>query len=231
MGRCRDDLQLVEDTLELTARTDFAPLQEMLEAVLSRGGKRLRPAIALLAGGFGSYDAQNQVLLATSIELLHTATLVHDDVIDAAQTRRGQPTANASFDNAATVMLGDYMFAHAAELVARTGHVGVIRLFAQTLKTMATGELRQDISAYDAESASIRDYYARIYGKTASLFETAGRGGALMSECQAGGGAGAGGVRPLPGHGVPDRGTTSWTSRRRRMSWASRWGAICWGER
>ena len=185
-GPVSDDLQLVEDTLELTARTDFAPLQDMLEAVLSRGGKRLRPAIALLAGGFGSYDAQNQVLLATSIELLHTATLVHDDVIDAAQTRRGQPTANASFDNAATVMLGDYMFAHAAELVARTGHVGVIRLFAQTLKTMATGELRQDISAYDAESASMRDYYARIYGKTASLFETAGRGGALMAECQAG---------------------------------------------
>ena len=125
------------------------------------------------------------MLLATSIELLHTATLVHDDVIDAAQTRRGQPTANASFDNAATVMLGDYMFAHAAELVARTGHVAVIRLFAQTLKTMATGELRQDISAYDAESASMRDYYARIYGKTASLFETAGRGGALMSGADA----------------------------------------------
>lgn len=180
-GPVAEDLQLVEDTLELTARTDFAPLQEMLRSVLSRGGKRLRPAIALLSGGFGDYDSQNQVLLATSIELLHTATLVHDDVIDAAETRRGQPTANASFDNAATVMLGDYMFAHAAELVARTGHVGVIRLFAQTLKTMATGELRQDISAYDAESASMRDYYARIYGKTASLFETAGRGGALMS--------------------------------------------------
>ena len=176
-----DDLQLVEDTLALTARTDFAPLQEMLEAVLSRGGKRLRPAIALLAGAFGSYDAQNQVLLATSIELLHTATLVHDDVIDTAQTRRGHPTVNARFDNAASVMLGDYMFAHAAELVARTGHVAVIRLFAQTLKTMATGELQQDIRAYDAESASMRDYYGRIHGKTASLFETAGRGGAMMA--------------------------------------------------
>ncbi|PZC42899.1 MAG: heptaprenyl diphosphate synthase/octaprenyl-diphosphate synthase [Chloroflexi bacterium] len=180
-GPVAEDLQLVEDTLDLTAQTDFLPLQEMLQSVLSRGGKRLRPAIALLSGGFGEYDAQNQVLLATSIELLHTATLVHDDVIDASETRRGQPTANASFDNAATVMLGDYMFAHAAELVARTSHVGVIRLFAQTLKTMATGELRQDINAYDAESASMRDYYARIYGKTASLFETAGTGGALMS--------------------------------------------------
>ena len=180
-GPVAEDLQLVEDTLDLTARTDFAPLQEMLRSVLSRGGKRLRPAIALMSGGFGDYDAQNQVLLATSIELLHTATLVHDDVIDASETRRGQPTANASFDNAATVMLGDYMFAHAAELVARTGNVPVIRLFAQTLKTMATGELRQDISAYDAESGNMRDYYGRIYGKTASLFETAGKGGAMMS--------------------------------------------------
>ena len=230
-GPVADDLQLVEDTLDLTARTDFAPLQEMLEAVLSRGGKRLRPAIALLAGGFGSYDAQNQVLLATSIELLHTATLVHDDVIDAAQTRRGQPTANASFDNAATVMLGDYMFAHAAELVARTGHVAVIRLFAQTLKTMATGELRQDISAYDAESASMRDYYARIYGKTASLFETAGRGRRADVGRRRGGGVGAGRVRALPGHGPSRSSTTCSTSRRRRRRWASRSAATCWRAR
>ena len=88
---------------------------QMLAHVLGAGGKRLRPAIALLAGKFGDYDRDLLVPLAASIELLHTATLVHDDVIDASATRRGRATANSRFNNAAAVMLGDYMFAHAAE--------------------------------------------------------------------------------------------------------------------
>lgn len=180
-GPAAEDLVLVEDTLELVARADFAPLAEMLQHVLQRSGKRLRPAIALLAGGFGRYDPEKQIPLATSIELLHTATLVHDDVIDAAATRRGRPTANSTYDNAASVMLGDYMFACAAELVARTGHVEVIRIFAATLMTMAKGELNQDISAYNPATGNLRDYYQRIFGKTASLFATAGQSGALMA--------------------------------------------------
>src|SRR5690606_31547671 len=114
-----------------------------------------------------------------SIELLHSATLVHDDVIDAAATRRGRATANALFDNAATVMVGDYMFAHAAELVARTGNIDVIRLFARTLMRMATGELHQDISAYNSGQSTL-EYFNRIAGKTASLFATAARGGGMI---------------------------------------------------
>ena len=180
-----DDLAIVEDTLTLVAQSDFLPLEAMLTQVLSRGGKRLRPAISLLCGGFGDYDADTQIPLAASIELLHTATLVHDDVIDSADRRRGQTTANATFGNPASVMLGDYMFAHAAELVARTGHIGVIRLFADTLMVMAKGELAQDVSAFDADSGTMRDYYRRIHGKTASLFATAGAGGAMMSGCDA----------------------------------------------
>ena len=181
-----EDLDLVEDALRLVAESDFAPLEVMLTQVLSRGGKRLRPAVALLAGRFGEYDADRQIPLAASIELLHTATLVHDDVIDAADLRRGDATANATFGNPASVMLGDYMFAHAAALVARTGHIGVIRLFADTLMVMAKGELAQDVAAYDAASGNIRDYYRRIHGKTASLFATAGAGGAMMAECAQG---------------------------------------------
>ena len=180
-----DDLAIVEDTLSLVAQSDFLPLEAMLNQVLSRGGKRLRPAVSLLCGGFGDYDADTQIPLAASIELLHTATLVHDDVIDDSDTRRGHVTANATFGNPASVMLGDYMFAHAAELVARTGHIGVIRLFADTLMVMAKGELAQDVSAFDADSGTMRDYYRRIHGKTASLFATAGAGGAMMSACDA----------------------------------------------
>ncbi len=185
-GPIADDLSRVEETLDQVCRSDFDPLDTMLKAVLERSGKRLRPAIALLAGRFGAYDAERHVLLAASIELLHIATLVHDDVIDAADTRRGRPTANAMFDNAASVMLGDYMFANAAELVSRTGRVDVIRLFAQTLMTMAKGELNQDISAYDTASGNVSDYYQRIHGKTASLFATAGAAGAIMASCDEG---------------------------------------------
>jgi geranylgeranyl pyrophosphate synthase len=180
-GPVQRDLPLVESTLESLKQTDFPVLTNMLDLVLGGGGKRLRPALALLAGQCYDYNLDQLVPLAASVELLHTATLVHDDVIDVAATRRGRPTANSTYDNAASIMLGDFMFAHAADLVARTGNVRVIRLFAHTLMLMATGELDQDVSAFDA-SRDVRDYLNRIGGKTASLFATACEGGAIISE-------------------------------------------------
>jgi geranylgeranyl pyrophosphate synthase len=179
-GPVQDDLVRVEALLESLKSNDFPFLARALDHVLSAGGKRIRPAIALLAGKLHRYDLDLLVPLAASIELLHSATLVHDDVIDAAPTRRGRETANSLFDNAATVMVGDYMFAHSAELVARTGNIDVIRLFARTLMRMATGELHQDMSAY-AYGQSTREYFGRIAGKTASLFATAAEGGAMIS--------------------------------------------------
>jgi geranylgeranyl pyrophosphate synthase len=170
----------VEQTLALIGEVEFPWLADMLSMVLSAGGKRLRPAIALLAGRFGAYDVDLLAPLAASIELLHTATLVHDDVIDNAMTRRGRPTVNSSFSNAATVMLGDYLFAHSAELIARTDNTRVVRLFATTLMKMAKGELNQDMSAYDY-SLTIMNYFGRISGKTASLFAAAAAGGAIVS--------------------------------------------------
>jgi geranylgeranyl pyrophosphate synthase len=121
------------------------------------------------------------VPLAASVEVLHTASLVHDDVIDASPTRRGRATANALFNNAPSVMVGDFLFAHSAGLVARTDNVRVIKLFARTLMRMATGELDQDLSAFDA-SKRISDYLHRIGGKTASLLAAASEGGAIVAE-------------------------------------------------
>ena len=139
-GPVQADLQHIEDELENVTRVEDHPaLTEMLRLVLGGSGKRLRPGIALLAGTFGNYRLDLLVPLATSIELLHTATLVHDDVIDKADTRRNRRTASAVWDNGPAVMLGDYMFAHAAELVARTGNIRVIRLFASTLMKLASG--------------------------------------------------------------------------------------------
>ena len=178
-GPVQADLGLVEQAFASLKDVDYGPLAEMLELVLAGGGKLLRPALALLAGRFGEYNLDRLVPLATAVELLHTATLVHDDVIDNAATRRNRPTANSVFHNATTVMLGDYMFAHAADQIARTNNIRVIRLFSQTLMVMAKGEMRQDLTAYDSRQ-TVRDYLQRIGGKTASLFATACQGGAIV---------------------------------------------------
>lgn len=179
-GPVQEDIALVEATFDLIKQVELAPLAAMLDHVLGVGGKRLRPALALLGGTFGDYDLDRLVPLAASIELLHTATLVHDDVIDAAATRRGRATANSLYDNAVSVMIGDFLFAHAADLVARIGDVRVVRLFSRTLMRIVTGELDQDVGAFDT-SKRIGDYLARIGGKTASLFATACEGGGIAA--------------------------------------------------
>jgi geranylgeranyl pyrophosphate synthase len=180
-GPVQEDLRLVEDTFDRIKHVEnFPALANMLGHVLGGSGKRVRPAIALLSGKFGDYDIDLHVPLAASIELLHTATLVHDDVIDASPSRRGRATANALFNNAASVMLGDYMFAHAAELISRTNNTAVVRLFAHTIMAIAGGELHQDLSAYEYSPDTLK-YFARIEGKTASLFATSAEGGAMVA--------------------------------------------------
>ena len=179
-GAVQEDLSRVEEVFESLKHADYGPLGDMLDIVLSGGGKLLRPALALLSGRFGHYDLDLLVSLAASVELLHTATLVHDDVIDQAATRRGRPTVNSAFHNSTTVMLGDYLFAHAADQVVKTDNLRVVRLFSDTLMIMAKGEIRQDLTAYDSRQ-TIRDYLQRIGGKTASLFATACEGGAIVS--------------------------------------------------
>ncbi|HWO93368.1 MAG TPA: polyprenyl synthetase family protein [Dehalococcoidia bacterium] len=179
-GPVQEDMSLVEERLIEVKQVDHPWLAQMLEAALAAGGKRLRPAVALLSGKFHTYDLPRLATLAAALELLHTATLVHDDVIDNASTRRGRPTVNAQFKNAVTVMLGDYMFANAAVLISQTEHVKVIENFSRSLMMIATGELGQDLSTFDTRQ-DIRSYLQRIGGKTAALFRTAGECGALLS--------------------------------------------------
>jgi octaprenyl-diphosphate synthase len=181
-GPVGDDMIFVEDLLESTKQVELPPLKRMIEHALQAKGKRLRPGLVLLAGSFGDYELNRLVPLGASIELLHTASLVHDDVVDGAESRRGRPTANAVFDNALTVLLGDYMFANAAEMVTRTGSLHVTRLFALALMKMTSGELDQDAAAFDV-GKDIQNYLSRIGGKTASLFTTATEGGAVLGNC------------------------------------------------
>ncbi len=181
-GPVAEDMILVEDLLESTKQVELPPLRRMLDHALQARGKRLRPALVLLAGHFGDYNLNRLVPLGAAIELLHTASLVHDDVVDGASSRRGRPTANHMFDNALTVLLGDYMFANAAEMVTRTGSLHVTRLFALALMKMTSGELDQDAAAFDV-GKDIQNYLGRISGKTAALFANATEGGAALGGC------------------------------------------------
>jgi geranylgeranyl pyrophosphate synthase len=167
----------------MIAQTDgYHPdLKAALEHLLSSGGKRVRPAVALLTGAMLGADVERLITLGAAIELLHTATLVHDDLIDGALLRRGIATLNASWTPAATVLTGDYVFARAAKLAAETDSVPVMRVFAETLATIVNGEITQLFSSRSL--ASREDYYQRIYAKTASMFELATTAAALLSDC------------------------------------------------
>jgi geranylgeranyl pyrophosphate synthase len=171
----KDDLQRVETRLHdipLRAEADFELVTEAIGHVLDAGGKRIRPALTLLTGRLYPADPNQIISLAAAVEMLHTATLVHDDVVDGALLRRGSPTLNARWSPGATILTGDYMFARAADLAAQTDHVRVMQIFARSLMTIVSGELRQLFG--DAAFRQTReDYFKRIYAKTASMFELA----------------------------------------------------------
>lgn len=160
----------VEATLRHLPDLQPAELREAVERIVASGGKRIRPVITLLiAGMLGRLDNPRAVDLASAVEMLHTATLVHDDLIDGSLVRRGATTLNAVWTPAATVLTGDYLFAVAANLAARTESVRVMSIFADTLGVIVAGELQQQFTDF-ALRATRDDYYRRIYSKTASMF-------------------------------------------------------------
>lgn len=174
--KMREDPRLPDlstlDTGESAASDTPSPiLNSVIDHLVDSGGKRVRPALALLVNRMYPAVLERTVALAAAIELLHTATLVHDDLIDGALLRRGNPTLNASWSPGATVLTGDYLFARAADLAAQTDNVRVMRLFAQTLMVICSGEIKQ---MFDKRANLNRvQYYDRIYAKTAALFAVA----------------------------------------------------------
>ncbi len=176
-----DDLEKVEQSLEAVAHVDVPLLGQLLGYALTGGGKRIRPALALLCGKFHLYDPALLVPMATAVELLHTATLVHDDIVDRSPIRRGKPTVSSAWGENRALLLGDYLFAKAASVAASTGNLRVIELFAQALMTISGGEVRQTSIAFDLKQA--RDYYYQwISAKTACLFSLATESGAILSQ-------------------------------------------------
>ena len=181
----QDDLERVEQKMRekprLTAylgsptlayeSTMYEPhptLSAVIDHLIDSGGKRVRPALALLVSRIYPSEQEQILALAAAVELLHTATLVHDDLIDGALLRRGNPTLNASWSSGATVLTGDYLYARAADLTAQIEHMRVMRLFAHTLMVICNGEVKQ---MFDKRIRLDRQqYYERIYAKTAALF-------------------------------------------------------------
>jgi geranylgeranyl pyrophosphate synthase len=172
---------MVDDKLISFARVDFPWLAEPLAYVLESSGKRVRPGITLLAGKFFQYDIDTLVPMATSIELFHNATLVHDDAVDNAMLRRGKTAVNSLWGDGVAVLLGDYLFSLAADLVSSIGNFRVMSMFAKTLTEISGGQLRETFSAY-GWSQNRESYYEQIYSKTASLFAAATGTGAVLSD-------------------------------------------------
>jgi octaprenyl-diphosphate synthase len=176
-----EDLAKVESLIRSVTEVDSPHLAELLDYSLKGGGKRIRPVLTLLAGKFYRYDLDRLLPMATAVELMHTSTLVHDDAIDNSTVRRSRPTINSLWGEDKAVLLGDYLFAKAGEFAALTGNLRVIRLFAQTLQVISSGELEQTFDAFNLEQSRDR-YFERISAKTASLFSLAAESGAILSQ-------------------------------------------------
>ncbi|MCS7251715.1 MAG: polyprenyl synthetase family protein [Anaerolineae bacterium] len=175
----REDLERVEARMREIPLA-FEPLKTAVDVLLKAGGKRIRPLLVLLTGRLYRRSDETMVSLAAAVEMLHTATLIHDDLIDGSLIRRGVPTLNAVWTPAATVLTGDYLFAYAASLAARTENVRVMAIFARTLMTICEGELHQQLGDRVA-MLSREDYLRRIYAKTAAMFELATEAAAVLA--------------------------------------------------
>jgi heptaprenyl diphosphate synthase len=177
----KNDLKQVEAELHQHVKSDVALLTETSAHLLKAGGKRLRPAFALLAGKFGNYALKKLMPLAVALELIHMATLVHDDVIDASYTRRGIPTVKANWGNKVSIHTGDFLFAKSLLLVSQYENPAVAKVLARVSVEMCQGEIQQIVTAFDSEQ-NLKDYFYRIKRKTALLISASCQLGAIVSE-------------------------------------------------
>jgi geranylgeranyl pyrophosphate synthase len=172
-------LNQVEERLRSLDDEAIPELHALLDHVLSSGGKRVRPAITLLASDFYPHDGEKPIIMSVGIELLHLATLIHDDTVDDSDLRRGKATVSNRWGKHIAVLFGDYVFAASAAFVCDTENVRVIRRFSETIMELASGEIIEYFNCYDPRQAR-ELYHDRIYRKTASLFRTAAETGAIL---------------------------------------------------
>ena len=177
----QEGLAMVDEKLRELANTETSAVQPLLQYVTDAGGKRVRPAITLLCAQFHSHDPDRPIIMASAVELLHLATLIHDDTVDNSPLRRGRATVSNTWSPHVAVLFGDYVFATSATFVCDTQNIRVIRRFSETIMELASGQLMEYFTAFDPSQARSL-YHDRIYRKTASLFCTASESGAVLGE-------------------------------------------------
>ena len=171
-------IQVVENLKSLRQGQD-QHMTPLLTYLFDRGGKGMRPAVTLLASGLYAKEAPAAVTMATAVELLHIATLIHDDTVDNSLTRRGMDTISSRWDENVAILLGDYVFAASATFVCDTNNIRVIRRFSETIMDLSSGQLLEYFNGHNVDQTR-KLYEDRIYRKTASLFRTAAESGAIL---------------------------------------------------
>jgi octaprenyl-diphosphate synthase len=178
------DMQAVDAVIRQRLHSDVALVRQVAEYIISAGGKRLRPALVLLCAGALGYQGTRHHELAAIVELIHTSTLLHDDVVDESDLRRGRETANALFGNAASVLVGDFLYSRSFQMMVDIGNMRVMSVLSDATTIIAEGEVLQLMNCHDADVDEER-YLQVIRYKTAKLFEAASRLGAIIGGADA----------------------------------------------
>ena len=176
------DMDNVNELIERRLNSDVTLINQLAHYIVNSGGKRLRPALVLLSTGVFSYKGIKHLELAAIIEFIHTATLLHDDVVDASALRRGRETANQRWGNEASVLVGDFLYSRAFQMMVEVGSMPVMKVLADATNTIAKGEVQQLLNQHNADTTEA-SYLEVINNKTAKLFEAAAQLGAIINAC------------------------------------------------
>lgn len=178
------DMLATDAVIRERLRSDVPLVQQIAEYIIAGGGKRMRPAMLLLTAGASGYRGRHHHELAAVIEFIHTATLLHDDVVDESALRRGRETANAHFGNAASVLVGDFLYSRAFQMMVGVGSIRVMQVLADATNIIAEGEVLQLMNCHNAD-IEIADYLRVVRYKTAKLFEAAAQLGGILGNVPA----------------------------------------------
>jgi octaprenyl-diphosphate synthase len=173
------DMRAVDEVIRSRLHSEVALIRQVAEYIIGSGGKRLRPALLILSAGAFGYRGTHHHVLAAVVEFIHTATLLHDDVVDESALRRGRPTANSLFGNAASVLVGDFVYSRAFQMMVGVDNMRVLRVLADATNVIAEGEVLQLMNSHDP-NIDEDGYLKVIRYKTAKLFEAAARLGAIL---------------------------------------------------
>jgi len=180
-GLIYEDMQLVDKLIHESLKSDVVLINQVGHHIVNSGGKRLRPTLLLLITQHFGYSGSQHINLAAILEFIHTATLLHDDVVDASILRRGQETANQKWGNEASVLVGDFLYSRAFQMMVDTNSMRVMDVLSEATNTIAEGEVQQLLNSHDPDTTEV-SYIDVIQSKTAKLFEAAGKLGAILGE-------------------------------------------------